>query len=184
MGLSNVVVNEFALGAARGSATLYECAENSGGASSLRLGAAPGQHLSAQTRVAVTLLDDYVEQNSISQVRLIKMDVQGSEIDVLHGAGRLLTSANRPVLFVEVEQVTNAAFGHSMNDLLNSLTGWGYELYSWRESGLGRVQSQAHIPSSGHDDVICISPGCHDVLHDQLARMGRQRKFRVPSGAV
>jgi hypothetical protein len=112
------------------------------------------------------------------------MDVQGSEIDVLHGAGRLLTAPNRPVLFVEVEQVANAAFGHSTNDLLNSLMDWGYELYSWRARGLVRVQSQADIPAGGHDDVICLSPGRHDVLHDQLERLAGQPKFRIPSTAV
>ena len=184
MGLTNVVVNEFALGATSDFATLYECAENYGGSSSLRPGAAPGQHLSAKTRVVVKILDDYVEQNSISQVRMIKMDVQGSEIDVLHGARRLLTALNRPVLFVEVEQVANTAFGHSTNDLLNSLKSLGYELYSWREGGLYRVQSHTDIPADGHDDIICISPGGHDVLSDQLARLATQRKFRVPSAVV
>lgn len=179
MGLSNVVLNEFALGAALGSATLYECAENFGGSSALRPGAAPGQHLSAETQVAVKVLDDYVEQNSISQVRLIKMDVQGSEIDVLHGARRLLTAPNRPVLFVEVEQTVNAAFGHSINDLLNSLIGLGYDLYSWRESSLVRVQSEADIPASGYDDVICLSPGVHDVLHDQLEHLAQHPRFRI-----
>ena len=181
MGLTNVVVNEFALGAAFGSATLYECAENYGGASSLRPGAAPGQHILAQTRVVVKVLDDYIEQNSIAQVNLIKMDVQGSEIDVLHGAERLMTSPNRPVLFVEVNQTVNASFGHSINDLLNLLMGWRYDLYSWRESGFVRVRSRADIPANGHADVICILPGCHDLIYDKLERLSGQRKFRVPS---
>jgi FkbM family methyltransferase len=174
MGLSNVVLNEFALGAAVDSATLYEFAENFGGSSSLRPSAAPGQHRSAETQVAVKVLDDYVEQNSISQVRLIKMDVQGSEIDVLHGARRLLTAINRPVLFVEVEQVANVAFGHEVNDLINELTGLGYKLYSWRERGLISVKSEKDIPANGHDDVICLSPGIHDVLYDKLEWLGRR----------
>jgi FkbM family methyltransferase len=174
MGLSNVVVNQFALGAAAGSATLYECAENYGGSSSLRIGAAPGQHLSAETRVAVKILDDYVDQNFISQVRMIKMDVQGSEIDVLHGARRLLTSSNRPVLFVEVEQVANAAFGYSVTDLINELAGLGYSLFSWREIGLVNVESEKDIPATGHDDVICLSPGIHDMLYNKLEWLGRR----------
>lgn len=181
MGLSNVLLNEFALGAIISSATLYECSENYGGASSLRPGAAPGLHVAAETQVEVMVLDDYIEQNSISQVRLLKMDVQGSEIDVLHGAGRLLNRPNQPILFVEVEQVANAAFGHSTYDLLNSLMGFGYVLYSWRDYGLHHVKTPVDIPAGGHDDVICIMPGFHDDLQDQLERLAGQRKFRVPS---
>jgi len=184
MGLQNVVLNEFALGAALGNATLYECTENFGGSSSLRPGAAPGQRRSAETRVVVKTLDEYMEQHSISQVRLIKMDVQGSEIDVLRGAERLLSAPNRPVLFVEIEQVANTAFGYSSKDLLDSLIGRGYELYSWRARGLIRVDSEVDIPTGGHDDVICLFPGCHDVLHEQLLRVAGQHKFRVPSAVV
>jgi len=179
MGLSNVVVNQFAFGAVLGSATLYECVENYGGSSSLRLGAAPGQHVSTGTPVAIKVLDDYVEQNSIPQIRLIKMDAQGSEIDILRGAARLLASQNRPVLYVEIEQIANAAFGYSVNDLLNVLKVYGYDLFSWRETGLVNVNSEKDLPAGGHDDVICLSPGVHDVLRDQLEHLAQNPRFRI-----
>lgn len=181
MGLSNVVLNEFALGAVVGFATLYECVENYGGSSSLRLGAAPGQHVSTGTPVAIKVLDDYVEQNSISQIRLIKIDAQGAEIDVLRGAARLLAPQNRPVLYVEIEQIASAAFGYSVNDLLNALMGYGYDLFSWRETGLVSIKSEKDIPAGGHDDVICLSPGVHDVLHDQLEHLAQHPRFRIVS---
>jgi FkbM family methyltransferase len=179
LGLSNVILNVFALGAVSGTAILYEYSENFGGSSSLRPGAAPGQHLSVKTQVAVKVLDDYVEKNSIAQVRLIKMDVQGSEIDVLHGASRLLTAPNRPALFVEIEQVANAAFGYGVNDLINELTRLDYNLYSWRKMGLVCVKSEKDIPMNGHDDVICLVPGIHDALFNQLERLSRQTKSRL-----
>lgn len=107
------------------------------------------------------------------------MDVQGSEIDVLHGAKRLLTAPNRPVLYVEVEQIANAAFGYSVNDLIDELMGLGYNLFSWRETGLVSVKYERDIPTNGHDDVICLSPGIHDALYNQLERLGRQPKIRI-----
>lgn len=41
-------------------------------------------------RVPVVSLDDYAAQNGIDAVRLMKIDVQGLELDVLRGAGHLL----------------------------------------------------------------------------------------------
>lgn len=181
MGLSNVVVNQLALGTASGGATLYECAENFGGSSSLRPGAAPGQHVSAGTPVAIRTLDDYVEQNSVSRIRLIKIDVQGSEIDVLRGAVRLLAPQNRPVLYVEIETIADAAFGYTASDLLNILTGYGYELFSWREIGLVSVRDEKDLPAEGHDDVICLSPGIDDVLRSRLVRLAECPRLRFPS---
>ena len=181
MGLSNVVVNEVALGAEPGAATLYEYAENYGGSSSLRTGAAPGQHLTAETSVEIKTLDDYVKQNLITNVRLVKMDIQGSEIDVLRGARSFLTASNPPILYVEIEQVANAAFGYGVNDLLNSIIDLGYELYSWRDNGLVKVYSQTDIPTDGHDDVICLTPRYHDALHAKLEQLAMRHLLKVPS---
>jgi FkbM family methyltransferase len=181
MGLSNVIVNEFALGGGPGIVTLYEYAENYGGSSSLRTGAAPGQHLVAETSVAMKTLDDYVEQNSIPNVRLVKMDIQGSEIDVLHGARRFLTAPNRPVLYIEVERVASEAFGYGVNDLLNSIMDMGYTLYAWRDNGLINIRSQADIPVSGHDDVICLVTGYHDILRIQLEKLAMRSLLKIPS---
>lgn len=181
MKLSNVIVNEFALGAEPGTVTLYECAENYGGSSSLRTGAAPGQHLIAETPVTISTLDRYVEQNSITDVCLMKLDVQGSEIDVLRGAKVFLATPNRPVLYVEVEQVASQAFGYGVNDLLNSIMDLGYDLYSWRDGGLISVRSQDDIPASGHDDVICLAAGFHDALRIKLEQLSMRHLLKVPS---
>jgi hypothetical protein len=52
--------------------------------------------------------------------------------------------------------------------------GLGYNLYSWRETGLVSVKSEKDIPEDGHDDVICLSPDIHDALHDKLEWLGRR----------
>ena len=179
MKLGNVVVNQFALGDAPGRLTLYEYAENYGGASSLRNESWPGHQPVAETQVEIKKLDDYVQEqeNEVTPIRLMKLDVQGAEIDVLHGATELISSPQRPVLFVEVERDANVAFGRCVDDLLRVITSFGYTMHSWRGEGLIAVRSECDIPESGHDDVICLHPDVetHIGLRKRLEKLAQQR---------
>jgi FkbM family methyltransferase len=170
--LDNVVINQFALGSSEGTAILHEFAENFGGSSSLALGeeTAPGQHLARETLVEVQTLDAYLLRARLGAVRLIKMDVQGAEVQVLQGAAKML-SAQRPALFVEVERGASAAFGYGPAELLNTIAALKYEMYSWRNEGLKTVRSEEDIPPNGHDDVICLNPD--DPFH--VAALARLR---------
>lgn len=182
--LRNVVINQFALGNEPGMAVLHEFAENFGGASSLRAGAWPGYQHMDETEVEVKTLDQYIEENKIGNIRLLKLDVQGAEIDVLRGGNNLLSSRRRPVLFVEVERDANAAFGRQVDDLLGAIAEWGYEMYSWRDEGLVSVRSESDILDGGHDDVICLHPeiDTHLSLHERLQELMGKRRALVSGG--
>ena len=157
LGLKNVIVNQFALGKTPGVAVLHEFSENFGGSSSLALGAntAPGQHLAAETPIEIQTLDAYVKSRAIDNIRMMKIDVQGAEMQVLQGASELF-SDQHPILFVEIEQGASVAFGYTAKDLLETIIGLGYQMYSWRNEGLTPVYSEDDIPPGGHDDVICL----------------------------
>jgi len=47
-------------------------------------------------------LDSFLEQRSLSRVDLVKIDVEGWELDVLEGMRGILTGPNKPILYVEV----------------------------------------------------------------------------------
>jgi|GEM_PF-898419 len=105
------------------------------GAVSLR--AAPGE--SAGT-VEVVALDDM----ALDDVRLIKIDVEGMEPDVIRGAAATLARC-RPFLFVECNTVANGV------DIIDSLAGAGYALY-YKRSG-------AYNPANFRGDAInCFGP--------------------------
>ena len=86
--------------------------------------------------VAVHTLDDLVGPRGAS---LIKIDVEGAELDVLRGATSLMSGPNPPVLLFE--SVGHAgAFGHSDVDVLTFVREHGYhvllldgELTAWDE---------------------------------------------------
>src|SRR6186997_600883 len=94
-----VTFQRAAVGAASGTATLTFPAEtlNSGGAYLLRAGTSPLTG-NQEADVPVVALDDL---NVQGRVRLIKMDVEGAEPQVIRGAARLLRD-HRPVILSEL----------------------------------------------------------------------------------
>lgn len=98
-----------AVGASPGTTTLHLSARRDGGpwtaSSSTRppknvLAAYPWLHFPKTIEVPVTTLDEYCRRNRVERVDLVKMDVQGAEIDVVRGGQETLTKTS--YLIVEV----------------------------------------------------------------------------------
>jgi hypothetical protein len=73
-------------------------------------------------------LDDYVRDRRIGRVDLIKIDIDGGELDVLEGARQLLSCAH-PQLIVEFAEGNQAPLGRSCAELAHFLKGLGYDLF-------------------------------------------------------
>ena len=71
-------------------------------------------------------LDEFVEQQGIHAVHVIKIDVEGAELSVLKSAQKTLES-NMPILFVELSRATCEAAGYEVENRLSYLTELGYE---------------------------------------------------------
>jgi len=121
-----IVLRRGAVGATSGTARLTYPKEtlNTGGAFLLAGNdAPPSGHLEAG--VSVTSIDDLQLRHP---VRFIKMDVEGAEPQVLHGAMRLL-QADRPVILTEVHPSQLArASDVSVADFFKQLGQLGYDV--------------------------------------------------------
>jgi FkbM family methyltransferase len=123
-GFDNVTVSETAVNDSCGEAVLYY-AENDGENNIL----APEAGSSSSVRVATVTLDEYLGSKGIDQVDVVKMDIEGAEVQALRGASRLLTGDRAPVLFVEVNPGKLASGSHGAGDLVGGLRRHGYEVY-------------------------------------------------------
>ena len=95
-----VILNPFALGKVSGESTLYYDQPGSGMASLTKRRLAHfGTDFNCSERVRVETLDRYCEERGIKHVDLLKMDVEGHEMDVLLGAERMLVRSVRMVMF-------------------------------------------------------------------------------------
>lgn len=89
----DVLINKVALGDAPGTLELYDYADHPGSQhASLLSGVIDGLHHGASraTKVAVTTLDDYCSEHSVGTIDLLKLDVEGFELNALRGATRML----------------------------------------------------------------------------------------------
>ncbi len=150
-GCENVEIFPLALGETQGKAMLFENWNvNRGGASLLSQDGGNGIEVPVDTI-------DFLFKND--QIDLIKIDVEGFELEVLKGGIDLLKK-QRPVLIIEVSEQRENTVGTSPKEIADFVRLLGsYELYKQRgtkerRSELVLIESDADLPQ--HDNVVCI----------------------------
>lgn len=153
---SNLEIAPFAVGSTPTQTHIYDrWDENRGSASLIKPDGATTAH-----SVEVTTLDLFFAQNP-TPVHVIKMDIEGYEIEALHGATGLLTQAQAPMLIVECSNQRNALEENPQDALFTLLsTEMGYLLYKLRKgkgakSKLTAIHTVAEMPR--HDNIFAIS---------------------------
>ena len=131
---TNVASRAVALAGTPGARDLFlESIDNVGGASFRpRDAARPGPSV----RVKATTLDAYVAAKRLQRVDLVKIDVEGAELEVLEGAARTLDANADVVLVVEFLRENAQRFGRSVEELETHLKSLGFRLFSITVGGL------------------------------------------------
>jgi FkbM family methyltransferase len=119
--------------------------------------------------VRTTTLERFEEQHGVA-INLIKIDVEGAELDVLLGAHGLLSRPGdvAPMILFEYLPRTWNAYGHSFDDGADLLAAHGYDLYGHGEDGnlypLDEATRQV-MESSELDLMILALKPEHKVAH-------------------
>lgn len=105
--------------------------------------------------VPVISLDGYIEKNNITKIDLIKIDVEGWELNVMKGATNLLSQENAPVLLVEFTETNAFSAGYYCGELFDYVKTFGYEWYSYsmETNELTKQQKKLHYP---YENLIAI----------------------------
>lgn len=80
--------------------------------------------------VAATTLDIFAKENKLSQIDVLKVDVEGAEGLVFEGAQQLLKQQKCNAILFELNP-RNEVYGHTSREILRMLTFNGYNLYSF-----------------------------------------------------
>ena len=130
--LTQITVNQIAIAEGPGTATLHLSFEDPEANSLYQIEI-------GTTTVPVTkaALDTYVTDARVDRVDLMKVDCEGSELNVLRGATRILTGGDAPVLLVECNPASLSACGATVKDLYEQFRAASYDCYCLEELRTG-----------------------------------------------
>ena len=127
--------------------------------------------------VAVTTLDAEYPRDTRGPA-LVKIDVEGMELEVLRGARELLASARAPIVVFEANALYLGSPAHGYADLLAFLdAAGGYRVFALRPSGLREEPRDAARP--GSLNVLAARPAAaaHAEVLERLARVSFARNM-------
>lgn len=121
-GISNVSIVQAGCSRARGSFPLYLSPDRNPGMTSL---SAKNAHSQRSIQVDVVPLDELVAEFNPPSLDVLKIDVEGAELQVLQGAKETLRRF-RPVILMELDPRLLSSFGTKPEQILELLAGLGY----------------------------------------------------------
>lgn len=157
--MSNIVANEAAAGAFTGEAYLKRCRGSDGANEGMNFVSATSSAGAETAAVTQVTLDDYCRRMGITNVDLLKIDIEGGEYDALRGAERLLSAARIGCIFFELSGWAAERAGHSIDDVPNLLRQYGYQLFTLHRGRLRPLMSD-----SGPKDSVIARPAERSTL--------------------
>ncbi len=144
---SNIFVEQIGLGSQTSKVTLVVDTESNRGGN--RVGMAKNGQESNE--ISIQRLEDWVISQAISGIDLIKIDVEGYEMEVLKGAESVLTRF-RPILFIELDDNNLNQQKSSAVELVHFLESMNYSIV---QSETNKRVTQTDDFSKCHFDIVC-----------------------------
>jgi FkbM family methyltransferase len=82
--------------------------------------------------IVLETLDSYIQKNNLTNVDLIKIDVEGAELFAIRGGWETIR-ANRPVVFAELLRKWSAGFGYHPNEVIEMFKQESYQCFEVSE---------------------------------------------------
>lgn len=118
-----------------------------------------------QIKVPTDTLDNILKNNSIANLTLAKMDIEGAEILALKGATSLLQQKRPHVWILEILERENQ-FGYQKQDILNLLQNYGYSLYNYNADT--NLLKSITLDGKQSNNVLAIADSSLDFVRDRL----------------
>jgi FkbM family methyltransferase len=130
--LSTTRAEMLALGAGKSKTTFFQV--KSGDTTRNGLRAPDSSDTVTEIPVTIISLDEYVREQNIQRVDVIKLDVEGGEIDVLRGAAKVFGEM-RPLLICEVLDATTHAWGYDASEIIRAVRNYDYDWFDFNSDG-------------------------------------------------
>lgn len=111
--------------------TLYLANDDNSGMTSLSM---PDSFSGRKVEVEVVNIDDFLMEKSLKNINLVKIDVEGNELNVLRSMQNVIRS-DKPIIFIELLNNQLNKFGHSITQIFDFFMNNGYECFEIDKSG-------------------------------------------------
>jgi hypothetical protein len=118
-------------------------------------------------------LDDFVEQNDVATVSVIKLDVEGSEGEAISG-GASLIARDRPSLIIEVFERTLQSTGWTVARLEDLLTDAGYLIFDV-DDATARLHQVTSLSGLDEQNVVALPEERHREILNSVIQPGHVR---------
>jgi FkbM family methyltransferase len=154
--IDNIICINKAVGNSNGRINIYDNWEVNRGGSTLIKPSNEARSFEVEL-ISIDSHDAYAQL----PVRMVKIDVEGFEMDVLKGMEKMLTRQNAPDLIVECSAGRNNNY-ESVNEIFHFIKKTGrYKFYKLsrtkeRKGKLTELMSEKELPA--HDNIFCLNP--------------------------
>ena len=107
------------------------CVNGKGEFNSLGKPMRPDEEVVGVERVPAITLDGYCLDKNIQKIDLLKIDVEGAELNVLRGARDLLKKGQVTAIVCEFNESTSANMGYSTQELRTEFEALGFRLFAF-----------------------------------------------------
>lgn len=120
-----------------------------------------GHNCERKIECELTTVDEYCQKKGLKSVDFIKIDVEGNELNVLKGAGDVLTKY-RPVVYSELLRKHAKRFDYHPDDVIALMRGYGYSCFTLRDRKLVNIETIDNVEETNffflskekHIDII------------------------------
>jgi len=146
---SSIHTFQVAISDTNGHTTIYVSADDNSGMSGMKT----AENFSGESETVQCLtLDEAVIQYNLPKIDLIKIDVEGAEINVLQGMQQI-RAKQKPVILIEASKATLAMYNERIESIYEILYADQYR--SYRVTGIN-ILEKITIPSEG--DLVFFVP--------------------------
>lgn len=152
-GLTNVTLHQSAVSTVDGPLKLYLSNDRNAGTHSTVY--IESNVSTEYVEIPSVRLDTFSEQNRLPSIDLIKIDVEGAEIDVINGALESLAH-HKPIVIMELSDHLQQARGQTCAEFKQFMARYGYTPYFINENGTLRScpMDAAHV----NDNIVFVHP--------------------------
>ena len=163
-GFSNVHTEKLALSNVEGAAKFFAVTGGAEGLSGLRRPEVAATVRSVDVKTAI--LDDYLKQHAIPTVDLIKVDVEGGELDFFRGARTLLGQSNAPVILCELQDIRSRSWGHTARQTADFVRQFGYRWF--RPLPGGSIAAMPEDPEAYEGNFVAVPAGRVESVKEMI----------------